>query len=104
MKTKLLLRFASGLIIFHLIGHTFGHSIWKHDTNTERQAVIDQMTGHQFPFMGAIRSMADYYDGYGWASSIALIFFALVLWLVSNTAKESAGLAFNILVTTTVCP
>ena len=90
-------------MLFHLIGHTFGHSNWKHDENPERQEVINQMMNHQFPFMGAIRSMGDYYDGYGWASAIALLFFAAILWLASGAVKENSSLAIKILVVTTMC-
>ncbi|HYV93812.1 MAG TPA: hypothetical protein VE978_18695 [Chitinophagales bacterium] len=103
MKSKLLLRIASGAMLFHLIGHTFGHTNWKHDANPERQEVINQMMNHQFPFMGAIRSMGDYYEGYGWASAIAILFFALILWLVSGAVKENTSLATKILVVTTIC-
>lgn len=103
MKPKLLLRIASGAMVFHLLGHTYGHSTWKQATDPVRQEVISQMTGHKFPFMGSIRSFANYYDGYGWATSIGLIFFAVILWLVSGAVKENAGLVLKILIATTIC-
>src|SRR6185436_4776750 len=102
MKPKLLLRIAAGLMIFHLAGHSFGHMNWKQDVNPERQEVINQMLGHQFPFMGAVRSMGDYYDGYGYASSIALTLMAVILWIVSGSLNEKSGLAFKITVTLTI--
>jgi hypothetical protein len=103
MKPKLLLRIASGAMLFHLLGHTFGHSTWKLATDPVKQAVISQMTEHKFPFMGSIRSMTEYYDGYGWATSIGLIFFALILWLISSAIKESPRLALRLLISTSIC-
>jgi len=103
MNAKLLLRIASAAMIFHLLGHTMGQSGWKQTTDPIKQEVINQMTGHQFPFMGSVRSMANYYDGYGWACSIALIFFAVILWVVSGAVKESPGLSNKILIVSTVC-
>ena len=103
MKPKLLLRIASGVMIFHLLGHTIGQSIWKQATDPVEQEVISQMTGHKFLFMGSIRSLADYYDGFSWATSIGLIFFAVILWLVSGAVKENAGLVLKILIATTIC-
>lgn len=103
MKPKLLLRIASGAMLFHLLGHTYGHSTWKQATDPVKQTVISQMTDHRFPFMGNIRSMADYYDGYGWATSIGLIFFALILWFVSGAVKENTTLALKLLIATTIC-
>ena len=103
MKPKLLLRIASGTMIFHLLGHTMGHSSWKHTTDPIKQQVINQMNEHTFPFMGSIRSLADYYEGYGWLTSIGLIFFALILWLTADVRKENAGLVLKLLIATTIC-
>jgi hypothetical protein len=63
MKPKLLLRISSGLLLFHVLGHTMGHSGWKKTTDPVKQEVIDQMNGHQFLFMGMNRSLGDYYEG-----------------------------------------
>ena len=103
MKAKLLLRIASGLMIFHLIAHSYGHSTWKQTTDPIKQEVISQMTEHQFPFMGTNRAMGDYYNGYGYCITIALLFFAIVLWLVSCSLKDNAALAFKLLIATIGC-
>jgi len=103
MKPKLLLRIASGAMIFHLLGHTYGHSAWKKATDPVKQGVISQMTGHKFPFMGSIRSLADYYDGFSWATSIGLMFFAAILWLAASAVKETAKLVVKFLVATAIC-
>ena len=103
MKTKLLLRIAAGLIVFHLIGHTFGHVTWRQATEPAKQEVIRQMTENKFPFMGAVRSMGDYYEGYGWTCSIAFIFFALTLWFVAGSLTENKKLIQKILFLLSIC-
>lgn len=47
------------------------------------------MTEHKFPFMGTERSMGDYYDGYGWGSTITLILLAAVLWILSGATDKA---------------
>jgi hypothetical protein len=103
MKTKLLTRIASGLMLFHLLGHCIGHAGWKTSPEPAQKAIVDQMNGQAFPFMGAVRSLGDYYEGYGWICSVALLFFAIVLWLVSGAAAEARSLVSKILWTLAVC-
>lgn len=103
MKAKLFLRIASGLLIFHLIAHSFGQSGWKKTTDPIKQEVIRQMTEHEFQFMGTDRAMGDYYNGYGYCVTIALLFFALVLWLVSGSLQDNRALASKLLDATAVC-
>jgi hypothetical protein len=101
MKAKLLLRIASGAMLFHLLGHSVGNATWTQTTDPVKQEVINAMTNHDFPFMGAMRSMGDYYSGYGYCVSIALLFFAVVLWLFSGAVKENIALVYKLLVATT---
>lgn len=95
MRAKLLLRIAAGLMIFHMLGHTLGHMNWKKAVEPQKQEVIRQMTEHKFPFMGQERSMGDYYEGYGWAGTIALALMAAMLWLASGAVHESRSLALK---------
>ncbi len=85
-------------MFLHDIGHTFGHLTWKQSPDPAKQEVIKQMTDNKFPFMGAVRSMSDYYDGYGWASTLALLLIAAILWIASGVKTESANLVKKILV------
>ncbi|PSL45371.1 hypothetical protein CLV51_10473 [Chitinophaga niastensis] len=102
MKPKLLLRIAAGLMLFHLAGHSIGQCTWKQATDPVKQAVISQMTDHRFPFMGSIRSMGDYYEGFSYASSIALLLLAVMLWLISGALTNSGSLAYKMTVTITI--
>ncbi len=104
MKTpKILLRIAAVLMLIHGSGHTIGHSGWKNSTDQIQQGVIRQMTGPKFPFMGVMRSMGEYFDGYGYACSIAILFFTLVLWFTSGELHASPGLAKKMMLTMFVC-
>lgn len=87
MKSKIFLRIASIVLILHLAGHLVGHLTWRDPEDPNQQKVVRYMTEFRFPFMGAVHSIGDYYEGYGWGSSISLLFFALVFWIAS-TANE----------------
>ena len=91
MKPKLLLRLAAIVMTLHLLGHSFGHLTWRKTTEPLKQQVINEMNDHAFYFMGAQHSMGDYYEGYGWLSSIAMILIILLFWLLSSF-KEWEGL------------
>lgn len=90
MSSKVFLRIASVLMFIHCVLHTIGFSGWK--TDPDRQAVVKMMTGQKLPFMGADRNMGEFYDGFGYASTIALALIAISLWLVS-TELTSGSLA-----------
>jgi len=93
MTPKLLLRIAAVLIFVHATLHTIGFTTWKTAPDPVEQEVVHQMTGHQFPFMGAIHSLGDYYDGFGYASSIALLLIAVLLWMASGEVLVNNSLA-----------
>jgi hypothetical protein len=97
MKPKLLLRIAAILILIHCVLHTFGFTTWKQAPDSAYKSIVDGMVNHKFPFMGAIHSLGDFYDGFGYASSIALFLIAVLLWLVSG---ERTGLSKKITIVT----
>lgn len=99
MKPKILLRLASIVMILHDVGHMIGSLTWKQAAEPEKQQVIKQMTGQKFPFMGAVRSMGDYYDGYGYASALAILSISAILWIVSGSLTQNPNLAKKILIT-----
>ena len=104
MKTpKILLRIAACLMLIHGLGHTIGHSGWKNSTDPVQQGVIHQMTNPKFPFMGVTRSMGEYFDGYGYACSVAMLLCTLVLWLTSGELYRSPGLAKKMMLSMSVC-
>ena len=99
MKPKILLRMASIIMFLHDVGHTFGSLSWKQTSDPEKQQIINQMIGHKFPFMGAIRSMGDTIDGYGYATILSLFFFSAILWILAGSLTENPKLARKLLIT-----
>jgi hypothetical protein len=102
MMPKLLLRIAAILIIIHSALHTLGFSGWKQAPDPVEHGVIQQMTGHQFPFMGATHSLADYYDGFGYACSIALFLIGGILLIVASDLSSNTALAKKIIITLSI--
>jgi len=102
MKSKLMLRIASVVMFLHDIGHTIGHLTWKETTDPIQREVIKAMTENKFPFMGATRSLGDYYEGYGWASTIALLLIAVILWITSGANPANRVFAKKILITMSI--
>jgi hypothetical protein len=97
MKPKLLLRVAALLIFIHAVLHTFGFSQWKQDPDPAKHQMIKLMTGQRFPLMGTSRNMGEYYDGFGYASSIALILIAVLFWIVSGELSAGPSLAKKVI-------
>lgn len=97
MNTKVLLRIAAVCILVHLLGHTAGHLGWDQPADPLMQQVVQHMKGHQSSFMGATKSMADYYTGYSlllwctYAMTIAL------LWTAPSYAREHKIIATKVL-------
>ncbi len=76
------------LLLIHLI---FDYCGWRKATDPAVRPVIAEMTGPKFPFMGAVRSMGDFYDGYGYACSIAMLLFVVLLWLIGGDEAGGSG-------------
>jgi hypothetical protein len=97
MKAKVLLRIAAALILVHLLGHGVGHAAWDKPEDPKMQEVVAAMKGYSAEFMGATKSMADYYNGY------SLIMFGLygmtilILWFASGFINEQRTIAVKIL-------
>jgi len=92
MKPKLLLRIAAVLMFFHFLGHSVGLAGWKDSADPVEHQVIQQMTGHQFPFMGAVHSLGDFYEGFGYGCSITLLLIAVLLWIISGETSTNIRL------------
>jgi hypothetical protein len=84
MKPKILLRFASLMMCLHAVGHTIGALTWKKGPDPVIQQVVNDMISHKFIFMGALRSIGDFYEGYGMTMIIVLLLMAVLLWQLSS--------------------
>src|ERR1700754_557316 len=84
MKPKMILRIASISMLLHTIGHTIGAMTWKKDPDPAMQQVVDNMISHKFIFLGALRSIGDFYEGYGVTMIVVLLLMAVLLWQLSK--------------------
>jgi len=50
--------------------------------------VVHAMTDHRFPFMGAVHSFGDSFNGFGYIAEISLLLAAYLLW-VCGSAVDS---------------
>lgn len=84
MKPSLLLRIAAFLLLIHLAGHTAGHLDWDEPKDPGMQDVVNSMKAHHADFMGASRSMADYFEGYSMMVFVVLSVNIVLLIMLSN--------------------
>lgn len=89
MKSKLLLRIAAGIQFFHAVGHTIGVVSWTTKGDVPAP-LVQAMQDTQFEFMGKVGStMAGFYDGFGYCSTLFLVLIAALLWLVSGQKDKT---------------
>jgi hypothetical protein len=97
MKPKILLRIASGVIILHAVGHLFGMAGWTKAQTDEQKMVVHAMTDHRFPFMGAVHSFADSFNGFGWIVEISLLLASYLLWITGSLAGSQPRISRKLL-------
>lgn len=98
MTPKTLLRIASILIAIHLAGHTLGHLGWDKPEDPKMQEVVTAMKTHEAEFMGAVKSMGDYYNGYSLMIFGLFGMTMLILWFTGNLIDQQPAIAKRILV------
>jgi hypothetical protein len=85
MTTTLLLRIASVISFVFTAGHTLGGlRKWSPMGDNE---VLKAMTAVRFDTMGANRSYLDFFMGFGWSLSIAMLLQTVLLWQLSSLAR-----------------
>ena len=97
MKSKILLRIACLLILVHLLGHSMGHLQWDKPKDPKMKEVVDIMKGYSTQFMGATKSMANYYEGYSLIMFFVFAMTILILWSVSSFVDTHKDIAVKIL-------
>lgn len=93
MAPKLLLRMSSVIMVLHAVGHTIGIATWASEKSQVPKVVIEAMKGNDFVFQGVPANMARFYEGMGYAATIALLFLASVLWVASNVDLKNRRVA-----------
>ena len=84
MTTKLLLRIASVISLVFTVGHSLG-GLRKWSPMGQND-VLTAMTAVRFDTMGANRSYLDFFMGFGWSISVAMLLQTVLLWQLASFA------------------
>jgi hypothetical protein len=85
MTTTLLLRIASVISLVFTAGHSLGGlRKWSPMGDNE---VLETMTAVRFDTMGANRSYLDFFLGFGWSISVAMLLQTVLLWQLASVAQ-----------------
>lgn len=87
--TTLFLRIASVISLVFTLGHTAGGlQKWSPMGDNE---VLRTMTAVRFDAMGASRTYFDFFMGFGWSISIAMVLQTVLLWQMAALARTNAA-------------
>ena len=86
MKVTLLLRIASVISLVFTAGHSMG-GLRKWSPMGEND-VLNAMTAVRFDTMGANRSYLDFFMGFGWSISVAMLLQTILLWQMAGLARS----------------
>jgi hypothetical protein len=87
MKTSLLYRIASVLLILFALGHTLGFR--RVDPRWGVDSIIAALRSTQFDVQGLNRNYWDFYTGFGLFVTVLLVFVAVLSWQLGSLPKES---------------
>ena len=97
MTPTLLLRIAAGILALFTVGHSFGGlQKWSPMGDNE---VLRQMTNVHFQTMGVNRSYLDFYVGFGWSLTVAMLLQTVLLWQVASLARVDVARARPMILT-----
>src|SRR5262245_22033635 len=89
MTTTLFLRIASIISLAFTAGHTLGGlKQWSPMGDND---VLRAMTGVRFDTMGTNRSYLDFFMGFGWSISVAMLLQTVLLWQLAALARTDAA-------------
>jgi hypothetical protein len=89
MTTTLFLRIASVISLVFTAGHSLG-GLRKWSPMGENE-VLKAMTAVRFDTMGANRSYLDFFMGFGWSISVAMLLQTVLLWQLASLAYPDAA-------------
>jgi hypothetical protein len=89
MTRTLLLRIASIISLLFTAGHSMGGlKKWSPMGNNE---VLRSMTTVHFDAMGVNRSYLDFFMGFGWSITAAMLLQTVLLWQMASLARNNAA-------------
>ena len=89
MTTTLWLRIAAVVSLLFTAGHTMGGL--KRWSPMGDNPVLQAMSTVRFETMGASRSYLDFYLGFGWSLSVAMLMQSVLLWQMASLARTDAA-------------
>src|ERR1700760_4484292 len=96
----ILLRIASVVFALYTAGHTYGALFKDPSTGSpEKQMVLTAMRTYHENLGGASRSYWDFYMGFGWFVSCALLLFTVLCWQLAPLARTQPAVARPLLLT-----
>ena len=88
MTTTLWLRISAVVSLLFTAGHTMGGlSRWSPMGDN---AVLQAMSTVRFETMGASRTYLDFFMGFGWSISVAMLMQTVLLWQLASLARTDA--------------
>ena len=98
--STLLLRIASVVFALYTAGHSYGAMIKDPKSGgPEKQLVLSAMRAYHEHLQGASRSYWDFYKGFGWFVSCALLLFTILCWQLSGIARTQPSIARPLILT-----
>jgi hypothetical protein len=89
MTATLLLRISAIISLLFAVGHSLGGTKrWSPMGDNE---VLKAMTDVRFDVMGASRSYLDFFMGFGWSISVALVLQSVLLWQLASLAQSGVA-------------
>jgi len=89
VTTTLLLRIASAISLVFTAGHSLGGlKKWSPMGDND---VLRTMTAVYFDTRGAHRSYLDFFMGFGWSISVAMLMQTLLLWQMASLARTDVA-------------
>jgi hypothetical protein len=89
MTAKLMLRIAAGISLLFTLGHSLGGlKLWS---PIGSNAVLQAMKDVPFRTMGVNRTYLDFYRGFGWSLSVAMLLQTVLLWQLASLARADAA-------------
>ena len=88
MTTTLWLRISAVISLLFTAGHTMGGlQRWSPMGDN---AVLQAMSTVRFDTMGASRTYLDFFMGFGWSISVAMLLQTVLLWQLASRARTDA--------------
>ena len=88
MTTAVLLRISAVISLLFTIGHSLGGT--KRWSPMGENDVLKAMETVRFDTMGVNRSYLDFFLGFGWSLSVAMLLQSVLLWQLASLARSDA--------------